>query len=267
MKRVKLVLSGSGTRFPVFVGALKRLEEEGYSFIEVIGTSGGSVIAAGLASGLSIKALEALCKQVMPKIGKLVNFSPLKLLNSKGLADSSALHDLLDKYFVSKLGQAKIPLHIVTTNFDNECKQIFSSKTHPTFDTSTVVRASMSIPVAFVPVEIQGDWYIDGGVFANFAIDYFGNEPDVIGLAFNRTTGRRKPRPNGWGGIVEFIMRIIDMLIIAKTNDDIEDIKLPNVINLDSKHDGMNFKITEANVDDMIKEGYSAVEKWLKTKK
>ena len=35
-KKIKLVLSGSGTRYPVFAGAIRKLLEDGYEIEEVL---------------------------------------------------------------------------------------------------------------------------------------------------------------------------------------------------------------------------------------
>ena len=82
-KKIKLVLSGSGTKYPCFVGAIKKLLEEGYEIEEVCGTSGGALVASGLASYYdsknplaTIDRLEKFMIDFLP--GKLIdwNFLP-----------------------------------------------------------------------------------------------------------------------------------------------------------------------------------------------
>ena len=72
-KTYKLVLSGSGTRYSCFIGAIKRLFEEGIEIDEVCGTSGGGIIAAGLGWKYdkdnpldSIEFLEEIAFELMP---------------------------------------------------------------------------------------------------------------------------------------------------------------------------------------------------------
>ncbi len=264
MKKVKLVLSGSGVKFPVFVGALKRLEEAGFSFSEAVGTSGGSVIAAALASGLTIKQMEELCIKLMPEIGGLLDPSLYSLLTEYGFIQGKKFQSVLDKYFVDTMGKAHIPVHIVATNFDTESKVVFSNKSHPSLGMSRAVRASMSIPVVFAPTLIEGDWYLDGGVFANFAIDFFGDDPDVIGLQFGSPGKKRQPRPSGLKGAFVYIARTINMLINAQVQETKNEDK---IIYLQTKTDGLDFFLDAKQVTAMIQEGYLAADKWLKEKK
>lgn len=261
--KIKLVLSGSGTRFPVFAGALKRLEQEGCIVDQVIGTSGGSIIASGIASGMSASEIIRLCRKIMPTLSDKVDFNILRPVTSWGFVGGSELKKELGKHFVKTLGEAKLPLFITATNFDTECLEVFSNTTHPSLETASALRASISIPVFFVPEIIGGDMYVDGGVKANFAIDHFGDSPDVVGLYFMNTPGRR-PRPKGWKALATFISRIINMLINAKTEDDIEDASHTIQIPLQSTVNGLDFSFTTKQVDQMIKEGYEAVDKWIK---
>lgn len=261
--KIKLVLSGSGTKFPVFAGALKRLEEEGLEVEEVIGTSGGSVIAAGLASGFSATRLIKLCKEIMPRLNKMVDFNVFRPLTEWGFIKGEKMKAELSKHFVPKMQDAKIPLHITATNFDTEKLEVFNSKTHPDVSVAQAVRASIAIPVVFVPEKINGDLYVDGGVKANFAIDHFNGNKNVVGLFFYERPGR-KPRPRGLLAFAAFIGRVIDMLIRAKTDEDRADAKGVVQIPLSSSINGLDFAFDEEQVDQMIKEGYECVDEWLK---
>lgn len=265
MKTIRLVISGSGTKLPVFAGALKRLEEAGITISEVVGTSGGSIIAAAIASGYNADRIIALCKEIMPKLGSMVNYSLLNAITNMGFVKGDKIHAEFEKHFIKTLGEAKIPLHVVTTNFDLELEEVFSTQTHPKQETAIAIAASMAIPVVFEPVAINGDWHVDGGVFANFAIDYFGNHDDVLGLYFMDPGGRRKPRPKGLKALVLFIGRIIDMFILAKTRDDISEVPAAKKIALNTSIDSLQFDLTEQQIDMMIKEGYDQTSAWLKS--
>jgi predicted acylesterase/phospholipase RssA len=267
--KVKLVFSGSGTKIPLFSGALKRLEEEAHKRGEafeieaVIGTSGGSIIAAALASGMKPRQIIDLCKTVMPKLNDLVSFSFLRIFSSFGFVKGEKIQAELAKHFVPTLGQAKIPLFITTTNFDTEQAEIFSSVANPRLETARAVRASISIPVYFEPVIINGDMYIDGGVKRNFAIDFFKDQSNVVGLYFVDKQGRHK-RPSGLKALPNFISRIINMLINAKTEDDIEDASLACKIPLRTNVNGLDFSFTAQEIEAMIKEGYDCTDKWIR---
>lgn len=265
MKKIKLALSGSGTKFPVFAGAVKRLEEEGCQVVRVIGTSGGSIIAAAIASGLTADQIIKLCQDIMPKLNDMVSLSLFTFLAKWGFDNGEKIQKELAKHLVKTFKETKIPLFVTATNFDTEQTEIFHTTHNPNMEVAKAVRASMSIPIMFTPVEHMGSLYVDGGVKYNFPIDYFKDEGDVVGLYFTddiKTT--RQPRPSGIKAIAEFISRIISMLIIAKTVDDIGDSPNANIIPLTSTANGLDFSFKPEEVNKMIREGYYATDAWIK---
>lgn len=264
MKKIKLVISGSGTKLPVFAGAIKRLEQEGYEIEEVVGTSGGSIIAAAVASGFKAQQIVDLCKNIMPQLAKMMNYSLINFLSNFGFVKGDKIRAEFEKYFIKTLGEAKIPLHVVTTNFDLDEEEVFSTANTPKIETAIACGASMAIPAIFEPVAINGDLHVDGGVYANFAIDYFGNNSNVVGLYFSKTKGRL-PRPTGWKKVAEFLGRVIDMFINAKTEKDIKDAPLTNKIPLKTSVNGLSFDLTEEQIDQMVNEGFTQTDLWLKT--
>lgn len=262
-KRVKLVLSGSGTLYPAHVGAVLRLAEAGYEFDEVVGTSGGSLIAAALASGYKPNAeLVDVVKKTIPSKNRLVDPSVWALFTKWGFIKGDKIEKVLDKYFVKKLREAKIPLHIVTCNIDRREMKVFSSANDPDMDLSLAVRASMSIPGVFVPVKLNGELHVDGGLAGNFLIDYFDDKLEVIGVKFKSVRGKYDPVKNAF----EYTSAVIDTMLEANTAERIEDTPHHNVIMIESKHNGLNLNMTEADVLDMISEGYKATDKWLKNR-
>lgn len=262
-KKVKLVLSGSGCLYPVHVGAVLRLAEAGYEFEEVCGTSGGSIVAAALASGYPANSeLIKMVKKTLPAKGGLIDLSIFTLVFNWGLIKGDKIEKTFDKYFVKKFSECKIPLHVVTTNLDKQEVRVFSNKTDPNMSISHAVRASMSIPGVFAPVKIDGELHVDGGLMANYFLDLFGNGTDVIGLRFKSVSddkkGTKVKNP------IEYIQRCIDSLIMGSTNEHIDDATFARTILLESKHNGMDFNMTDSDVDEMIEEGYRSADKWLK---
>lgn len=264
--KIKLVLSGSGCLYPVHAGAILRLAEAGYIFEEVCGTSGGSIIAAALASGYPPNVeLVKIIKNTLPAKNGLIDMSLFSLIFNWGLIKGDHIEAMLDKHLVKTLGQTRIPLHVVTTNIDKEQVRVFSSKDDPDMSLSKAVGASMAIPGVFAPVKIDDELHVDGGIMANYFLDLFGTGENVIGLRFKsisdnkKTVGVRTP--------AEYIERIIDCFIQGSTNEHIDDATFARTIVLETTHSGMNFNMTESDVDEMIEEGYRSADKWLKTNK
>jgi NTE family protein len=259
-KSVKLVLSGSGTLYPAHVGAVIRLAEAGYVFEEVIGTSGGSIIGAALASGYKPnRELVEVIKKTIPSKNGLVDPSIWSLFSKWGFIKGEKMEALFKKFFAKTFEETVIPLHVVTCNIDKGELRIFSSTQDPKFSISTAVRASIAIPGLFVPAVIDNDRYVDGGLGGNFMIDHWGKDANVIGIKFTSAGGSKNKIKNAF----DYTKAAVNLMLESNTAERIEDVENPKVINIRSKHDGMNLTMTEADVLAMIEEGYSAADKWL----
>jgi NTE family protein len=262
-KKIKLVLSGSGALFPVFAGAIMKLSELGYEISEVCGTSGGSIMAAALASGYKPSDLPRLIRENNPARNRLIDPSILSLIMNWGLIKGDKLEQRFNKMFVKTFKEAKIPLHIVTTNIERKAPRIFSSKTDPGASVAKAVRASMGIPGVFAPTVIEDEKYVDGGVVMNYALDLFGAGQDVIGLRFGSDypgddykSAPRSPIKS----VPQYIMANIDAMIEASSHEHMDDAIYARTIFLKSKFKSLNLLFSEKDSDEMLKEGYMAVE-------
>jgi len=194
--KVGLVLSGGAARGLAHVGVLKALEEQGIHVDAIAGTSMGAVIGGLYASGYKIDELEKLAlgidwqealsdeparedipfrrKQddrdflVKQKLsfrddGSLglplgvIQGQNLSLLLESLLAHSSDIRDF-DKL--------PVPFRAVATDIVSGEKVVFRKGHLP-----QVIRASMSIPAVFAPVEINGQLLVDGGMVDNIPVD------------------------------------------------------------------------------------------------
>lgn len=269
--KIKVVLSGSGTRYPVHFGGLLRLVEEGYEISEICGTSGGAIIAAAVASGYDIHPRSVdLIKEMLPAKNGLIDFSFWSLVFKWGLVKGDKLEKTFEDFFVPKMKDTVIPLHIVTTNIERKSTRVFSSVADKDMSIAKVVHASMAIPGVFTPVMIEDELYVDGGVTGNFMLDIFGTGKDVIGLRFgpsqrpsNYAEAERKKIRNA----KDFINANIDAMLEATTNEHIDDAMFARTITLKTLHSGMNFKMTDRDVDQMIQDGYDSVDRCLAKQK
>lgn len=95
-----------------------------------------------------------------------------------------------------------LPLKIIATNVTTRELWIFDRQLTPTVEVAQAVAASIAIPIAFQPVEIELDGrthrFVDGGLVSNLPIWVFANEK----LAFERVNWKEPPVP-----IVGFTLR------------------------------------------------------------
>jgi len=267
-KKIKVVLSGSGTRYPVHLGGLIRLVEEGYEVSEICGTSGGSIVATGVALGYDIKSeLPGMMIDLLPSKTGALKYSLISLFLKWGFINGDGIEKLFSKFTNGKLlGDTKIPLHIVTTNLDRQVMRVFSSETDPKMCIAKAVRASVSIPGVFTPVMIDKEMYVDGGLVGNYLIDRFGYDDDVFGFRFEDilpVTSYKEASYKKITNVREYLSANVDSIMNANAREHIEDALFARTITMRTRHDGLNFKMTEKDVEEMISDGYDSVDFWL----
>jgi len=194
--RIGLVLSGGAARGLAHIGVLKALEEQGIKIDAIAGTSMGAVIGGLYASGYKIDELEKLALDIdwqqalsdaPPRkdvpfrrkqddrdflVKQKLSFRddgslglPLGVIQGQNLAlllESLLAHasDIRD------FDKLPIPFRAVATDIVSGEKRVFRKGHLP-----QVIRASMSIPAVFAPVEVNGQLLVDGGMVDNIPLD------------------------------------------------------------------------------------------------
>ncbi|WP_409286699.1 patatin-like phospholipase family protein [Pseudomonas guariconensis] len=194
--KVGLVLSGGAARGIAHIGVLKALEEQGVRIDAIAGTSMGAVIGGLYASGYSVEELEKLAttldwqqalSDAPPRkdvpfrrkqddrdflVKQKLSFRddgslglPLGVIQGQNLSlllESKLAHTADTRDF----DKLPIPFRAVATDIASGEKVVFSRGHLP-----QVIRASMSIPAVFAPVELDGRLLVDGGMVDNIPVD------------------------------------------------------------------------------------------------
>jgi len=193
--RIGLVLSGGGARGIAHIGVLKVLEEMRVPIDAIAGTSMGAVIGGLYASGVSADEIEKIMASIdwqdafrdRPSRADLAfrrkqddqDFPvrlPLglkggKFLLPRGLLQGQKLHQMLRAQMlavqhVEYFDDLPIPFRAVATDIETGATVILANG-----DLATALRASMSAPAVFAPVEIDGRLLVDGGIADNLPIE------------------------------------------------------------------------------------------------
>lgn len=209
--KADLVCEGGGVRGIGLVGAVLVLDQAGYTFPRVAGTSAGAIVAAFVAAlqkaGEPLSRLEDIVKSIdyrrftdhtllggLPLVGPL-----LALLTSDGIHKGGYLEDyvggVLKDLGVATFGDLRVAnpegpedkynWSLVTTTSDLSRRRLArlpwdlpSYGLDPDeFSVSKAVRASASIPFFFEPVRVKGATWVDGGLISDFPIELF-DSPD-----------------------------------------------------------------------------------------
>jgi len=241
---------------------------DGYEIEEICGTSGGAIVATGIATGYDPgPELIGLMKELLPSKRNLIDYSLISLLFRWGFVKGDKITELFKEYAPESFSKTIIPLHVVTTNLNRRAVRVFSTKDTPDACVASAVRASMSIPGVFAPLKIDGELYVDGGVTGNYMLDIFGTGENVFGLRFgesNRFAKWEEAPHTEIKSVAKYIDANIDAMMNATTREHIDDAMFARTITLDTKHSGLNFKMTEKDVDEMVEDGWNSVDRWLK---
>jgi NTE family protein len=215
-----LVLEGGGVKGIALVGAISVLEERGYTFHKVAGTSAGSIVGALVAAGMRADDLHAIMREIYyrrfqdpPLLGRLggVGFAAQVVLH-KGWCRGGYLHswltERLGEHNVATFADLRLEdpgadASLLETPGRNyrfvamasdvshgrlvrlpwDYKERFHVEPEKT-PVADAVRASMAIPYFFIPARLAD--YIDGG--ATWMVDggMLSNFPVDV---FDRTDG------------------------------------------------------------------------------
>lgn len=205
-----LVLEGGGVKGIALVGAISVLEERGYRFHRVAGTSAGAIVGALVAAGVAAPRLREIMGELdyrrFQDGGWLTRLGPpgqlLTLLATSGIHRGDFLRDwlreLLDaqgvRTFADLAGDdpetslsAEQDYRLVVMASDiSQGRLLRLPWDYPRYgcrpddiEVVDAVRASMSIPYFFRRVRLrdettsQHSWLVDGGMLSNFPVDVF----------------------------------------------------------------------------------------------
>ncbi|HEX6790621.1 MAG TPA: patatin-like phospholipase family protein [Candidatus Krumholzibacteria bacterium] len=152
--RVGIALSGGTAKSVTHVGVIKALLEGGIPIHYVAGTSGGSIVGSMLASGMPISTMETVATTMSWRKLVSIRLTRLGFISSERIAEfvRETLGDLTFE-------DLNLPTAVVATDLVTGEKKMFRSG-----PLSLAVRASCSIPQIYLPVEIDGNFYVDGGL-------------------------------------------------------------------------------------------------------
>jgi len=150
---VGLALSGGTARAIAHVGVLKALTEAEIPIDRIAATSGGAIVGTFYGSGMPIDDILLIANELSWSKLISIRLSRLGFISSKRIEEfvRSVLGDITFE-------ELKTPCHVVATDLETGHKRVFDSG-----PVARAVRASCSIPQIFLPVEIDGHYYVDGG--------------------------------------------------------------------------------------------------------
>lgn len=272
-QKVGLVLSGGGAKGMTHIGIIRALEENGIPIDYITGTSMGAIIGSLYAMGYSPDEMEDLLRspdfkrwysgQVETKYEYYfkknrptpeffnIRFSFKDSLNIKpqilptNIVNPIQMNVVFVELFAQSTAQCKgdfsnlfVPFRCIASDVYNK-KMLVMRKG----DLGDAVRASMSFPFVFKPIEIDSILAYDGGIYNNFPTDVMREDfhPDIM-IGSVVATNPSKPTEND-------LMSQIENMVMQKTDYSIpesegilmtfkyDDVNLLDFDRLDELHD------------------------------
>lgn len=156
-KNVALVLGSGGARGLAHIGSIEALEERGYTITSIAGCSMGAIIAGMYAAGQLKEAKEwflSVDKQL------ILRMMDINFLSGNSLVKGRRIIEELEKVVPDRLiEELNIPCTIVASDMISTEEVVFRSGS--LFE---AIRASISIPLFFAPVQYGEKLLIDGGI-------------------------------------------------------------------------------------------------------
>lgn len=288
---VDLVCKGGGVKGIALVGAICCLEDQGYLFKNIAGTSVGAIVASLLAVGYTGKEIKDIIfsidfkafadknrLQSIPAIGQLSS-----LFTSKGIYAGNYIEKFLWEKFKVKgktsfkdlIEDGESRLKIIATDITRHTlivlpDDLIKYNIDPlSFDIARAVRMSLSIPFFYNPVVLNKknnpSYIVDGGLISNFPIWLFDvkGTPKWPTFGLNLYNNVPKP-PSNNHGLLSFLMDVVETSL--STNEDIyfKDSDAIRIINIPTLGVGtVDFDLSKNDMINLYNSGYNATKDFL----
>jgi len=278
-QKVGLVLSGGGAKGLAHISVIRALEENCIPIDYIAGTSMGAIVAGLYAAGYSADEMEQLFKSEQFKFwsrGKIqeeYRYYFLKLEEDPSWLELNVLkkedklkilpptsiipEEQIDFAFMEMFSAVTavsngdfnklfVPFFCIATDVYNNREVVLRKG-----DLGEAIRGSMTFPLYFKPIEIDGSLVFDGGIVNNFPVQHLKNifNPDII-IGHNVANDTKKPDQDD-------VMVQIDNMIRQKTDytiDPKDGILIQTIFNTIGLFD---FK----KIDQIINAGYETANK------
>jgi NTE family protein len=154
--RVALVLGSGGVRGMAHVGVIEELVNNGIPIDVIVGCSAGSIVGALYSDNPCIEAIKTSVWKINGD-----TILDIDIWNCRyGLSQGKTMHRVFDEHLEAEtFEELHIPLIVVASDLNTgELVPMGSG------DLVKSVQASCSIPFFFVPCELNGRVFVDGGV-------------------------------------------------------------------------------------------------------
>ena len=266
---IDIVAAGGGSLFPVQLGVVDVLQEDPrFEIRRAAGTSAGSILAGGLAFGLTVEKALDLCVRVL-RNNVLMDppswWMALRLYRFYGLHSFDPLRKELGRH----LGDA-----MRLSSFEDWGAHVFSLKergpifvrasTHPLVNPAELIAASCAIPWMVNTRTIGGmdGRFWDGGIVANFPLDCWDDKPNRLTVGI-RALGPPSSEPVD--SVFDAARATAEGLLWASNNAHGSCKSRSSVIEVEIHGNALDFSLSEREVIRRYDAGRVGANRWLRS--
>ncbi|MEM7087222.1 MAG: patatin-like phospholipase family protein [Bacteroidota bacterium] len=266
-QKVHLVCSSGGMKCFSYIGALRKLQENDIEIASVSTCSLGTVIGAMLCAGMDIDTIEQ----------KILNFNFAKLRKTRGIFPfrfknypfaklKTPKFDEIMVHLIGEditLGQMKIPISVAAVDLRQRRFLVYSSESHPDMKISEAIQIGTAVPLLYPPYKMGKRILVDAALASESPVWMAASNPGYYPIVVLKPLD---PPDNSYlEDIFTFLPRLFSAS--ARSHDFFNMSQTSRAIEVGIPCEGMNyanFKITKDQIENLILEGQSAMEKKLR---
>ena len=204
---IGLALSGGTAKSVLHVGVIRALREAQLPISCIAGTSGGSIVAAITASGADTAHMEEIAAGLSWR--KLARIK----LSRLGFVSSSPIEQFIEKVLPGvHFEHLQIPCAVTATDLMSGKAAAFTRG-----PVARAIRASCSIPQIYLPVQIDGRPYVDGGLAQYLPVETVRQLGGQFTIAVHLGPACEAYQPPE--NLLQLIMQVTNMVAKQNTKD------------------------------------------------
>jgi len=262
------VFAGGGTRLPAYVGILSALEEYRIGFQRMVGTSGGSVVAALYCAGWSVERLYDLAMEV--DFSQFRGFSLASLIRKGGLSSGDAFEGWMDEQLKgATFRDLPLNLHVVATDVFSQEPVIFDRSTTPDFKVATAVRFSVGIPLLFTYKPYRDKLLVDGSILAEDALrrDWGGDGLPLVFFRLRASQTRSGRFRNHYFPLPEYVLMLIRTFLTSLSREYVADLYWSKTLLVKTEElSPLEFSLSREDKERLYSLGYQTAKEYLPLK-
>lgn len=291
--KANLVCKGGGVKGIALVGSISYLEDKGYEWNQLAGTSAGAVVASLLAVGYTANEIKDMLYNIdfskfkgSSKLPSFFCFGELtSLLFRKGLHSGDYIESFMTEKFKAK---GKLKFKDISKNGISRLKIIASDVTRKKllilpddlvdygidpldFEIAKAVRMSTCIPLYYSPVTLnyrnETCFIVDGGLLSNFPIWIFDNDttPQYPTFGLN-LIDNEKIDFDKHTSLVSYLLDVVYTSLC--TNEDVyykekDFVRIINIPTFDI--DATNFNLSDESKNKLFESGFNSAKEFLRS--